>query len=226
MDSGFKYGKMAPSTKANGRTIKRMAKECSGTLMETFTRENSKTTNRTALEFFIAQTGQCTRVCGLTMCSTAKVRQAGQMAQVILETIRKEEEMELGLTSGLMATVIVANGLITPCAASVLTNGLMVVSMKALGPKILCTDKASMFGPTAESTMANMKMIRKMVQELSTGRTVANTQEAGLMASNMVKLRLQLRMANQEWVFGKGASVLAGSTNTTLTVTHRLQRGG
>ena len=130
MDSEFKYGKMAPNTKVNGKTIKRTARESSGTPMEIFTRVNSRTTSRTALEFSTAQTGRFMRVYGLMTFSTVKVKQIGPTAQVTLEIIRKEEEMGLGLTSGQTATVIVVNGLITRCVVLELTSGQTVENMK------------------------------------------------------------------------------------------------
>ena len=113
MASASRSGKMEQSIKDSGETIKPTAREHSGTQMEITMRVNSDMTNRTAMVSTLARMERSTKVSGLTMSSTDKVRLTGQMAQATSVTTCKADAMGSVPTSGTIRICTLANGMIT-----------------------------------------------------------------------------------------------------------------
>ena len=113
MASASRSGKMEQSIKDSGETIKPTAREHSGTQMEITMRVNSDMTNRTALVSTLARMERSTKVSGLTMSSTDKVRLIGQMAQATSVTTCKADATGSAPTSGTIRICTPANGMIT-----------------------------------------------------------------------------------------------------------------
>ena len=68
MDQVCKYGQMVLAMKVSGVTIKQMAKESSGMLMEIFMKENGRMTRLTAMEHTYTLMEQSTKDSGKMIC--------------------------------------------------------------------------------------------------------------------------------------------------------------
>ena len=81
MASVFKYGKMEPSTRANGRIIKLTGREPSGTQMVTTMRASFAMINQMAMVYSIALMEQFMRESGSTISNMVQDRHTGQMVR-------------------------------------------------------------------------------------------------------------------------------------------------
>ena len=109
-DSVYRSGKTVPSTKASGTTIKRMARERSGTQMVITTKANSETIKATDTVCFIAQTEPYMKESGRTTFSTAKARLTGPTAAATWAIIKRAAEMGSAHTNGATATSTAGSG--------------------------------------------------------------------------------------------------------------------
>ena len=114
MGSECKSGKMAPNIKANGRTIKLMARVLFGMLTVTFMKVNSEMINQMAMVSFTVLIAPFTREHGSMISSMDPDRPTGPTAQVTSEIIKRVVAMVLAPTNGQMATHTAVNGPIMP----------------------------------------------------------------------------------------------------------------
>ena len=85
----FKYGLMAPSTKASGVITKPMERVSSGTQMETSMKVNGKTTRPMVMVSTFMSMALDTKVTGRMICRMVPVLKAGLMAHVTTAAIGK-----------------------------------------------------------------------------------------------------------------------------------------
>lgn len=97
------------------------------------------------------------------------------------------------------------------------TFGQMGVSMKDIGRKTTCMDKAFTHGQTVESTTATTIWTRSMVMEFTTGKTEESTRDSGQVEGSMAKEGTPHQMEKYEEVFGGTENELDGSMKVLET---------
>ena len=112
MASVFKYGKMEPSTRANGRIIKLTGRVPSGTQMVTTMRASFATINQMAMVYSTALMEQFTRESGSTISNMVLDRHIGQMVRATSDTIWRGVVTALAHINGQTVIHTVENGLI------------------------------------------------------------------------------------------------------------------
>ena len=128
------YGPTIPSTKENGSTTKRMAKDSFGVQMETRTKATGRTIKPTVSE----PSNQTTARRGMSatgkmISTTDKVLKAGLTNPGSMVTSLKERRMGSAHTSGQMAHSTRVTGPTTKCVGRELTSGSMAESTLANG---------------------------------------------------------------------------------------------
>ena len=108
--SESKSGKMEQSTRASGRTTRRMGRAPSGMQMVTSTKANSAMTSQMATASFTAPMGPYMKVSGKMISNTDQVKHTGLMALAILATTRRAGATVSVPTNGPTVILIVASG--------------------------------------------------------------------------------------------------------------------
>jgi hypothetical protein len=98
----------------------------------------------------------------------------------------------------------------------------MVASMRAIGLKTTCMDKAYTLGRMGASMMATTKWIRSMDSVSTSGLMGANTRACGRMASSMEKASIPQLMGRIDVVCGKMVNASNGSTKVLVNNRHRV----
>lgn len=107
----FRFGQMGHAMKATGLTIKHKVRESSGMLMAILSKENGTMIKLTGMEFILTLTEQSMKVTGKMIFNMAMEKKFGQMDQSTKETIKRAKSMEEDSMSGLMAALMMVNGL-------------------------------------------------------------------------------------------------------------------
>ena len=140
--------------------------------------------------------GQITQVNGLMTNNTAKVKNAGQTEQSILDNMLKERNMEPDFLNGQMVQTTMEILKTTTFMVQVSTTGLMEEGTKAHGSITKCMDEESLHGRMEESMSGIMLRIKRKATAFLLGLMVVNTWEAGKMESSMEKEPTLLEMKN------------------------------
>jgi hypothetical protein len=133
MASVLRNGQVVKSISANGKTTRQMERAGSSMLMEISMPEISFMTNLTEMVYTFMLIRPNTSVNGKTICSTAKVSKAGQIAQSMLEAISSARRVAKASTIGLMVHNLKEIGSTTQSADVESTNGKMEDSTLATG---------------------------------------------------------------------------------------------
>ena len=156
MASVLRNGQVVKSISANGKTTRQMEKVGSSMLMEISMLEISFMTNPMETVYTSMLIRPNTLVNGKTICSTAKVSKAGQIAQSMLEAISSARRVAKASIIGLMVHNLKEIGSTTQSADVESTNGKMEDSTLATGKTTAWMVMVFIPGLMAEAMQASM----------------------------------------------------------------------
>ena len=203
---------MVPNTKETGCSIKHVAKESSGMLMETFSRVNGMTTRQMGMVSTSIRTELDMRVRGRMISNTDTVRKYGPITHNMRAFTMRVKSMDVDFTSGRMAQDTTENGSRIELRAMENISGKTVELTLDNGKIIICTVKVPIPGLMEGDMKANTKWIRNMDTEFTTGLMAVYIKAIGLMESNMARASTFSRQAKSKSVSGLTAKEPSGYT--------------
>ena len=203
---------MVPNTKETGCSIKHVAKESSGMLMETFSRANGMTTRQMGMVSTSIRTELDMRVSGKMISNTDTVRKYGPITHNMRAFTTRVKSMDVDFTSGRMAQDTTENGSRIELRAMENISGKTVELTLDNGKIIICTVKVPIPGLTEGDTKASTKWIRNMDTVFTTGLMAVYIKAIGLMESNMARASTFSRQAKSKSVSGLTAKEPSGYT--------------
>ena len=218
MGTEFKFGKMVPSMKGIGDSIKLAGMENSGMLMATFLKANGLTIKPTDTVSTFIKTALDTRENGKTICSMEKVKKSGLILQCMKDSIMKEKNMDTVYIFGKTAPGTMVIGMKIKSKELANTSGKMEDAIMVNGKTIICMEKESTPGLMADDMKVNTKWIRSMGTEFTNGLTTACTKATGSMESSMVKANICYKMELPKLENGSMEKELIGLMKQTMLV--------
>jgi len=113
MDAVSRCGPMALDMKASGKITRRMEKESSGMLTETYSMASGRMIRQMDTAYTHMLTELSTKATGKMIFSMDMALRLGPTVHAMKDTIKKEKSMEEALTCGQMAPNTLVTGLIT-----------------------------------------------------------------------------------------------------------------
>lgn len=183
----LKFGKMAASMLVTGKLIKPTVRVGLSMLMVTYMKVNGIMTKHrdTALMNMLMELN--TLETGKKIDSTDMELRHGLITLAMKVTTNMERSTVSVPSNGLMAHLISVNFTTITSTEKAFILGLTTENLKEIGEPIKCMEKVLSNGPTVESTLASMLMIRKKAMENLSGPMVDATEESGLMENSMAR---------------------------------------
>mmetsp|Transcript_29494 Transcript_29494/g.21948 ORF Transcript_29494/g.21948 Transcript_29494/m.21948 type:complete len:158 (-) Transcript_29494:219-692(-) len=130
-DMEFKYGLMVQNMKGNGCKVKQTDMDDLSLQMEMSMKENGLMTKLMDMVFILMQMGQSILELGLMISKKEKGLRPGQIAPLMMESIKTGKSMDLVNSYGLMVRVMKECGRTTRCTGMESSAGKMEECMKA-----------------------------------------------------------------------------------------------
>ena len=191
-----KSGKMEPSTRVTGSSIRLVAKENSGMLTAMSLKENGSMIKPMDMEFISIKTEPGMRANGKTIFSMVKVKRFGPTTPCMMVTIMRVRSTDMVCTSGKMdqGTRVIGLRIVLKVTESI--NGRMADATQDPGKTIICMAKVSTLGLTVVDMRASTKWTRSMGTAFTFGLMVVFTKVTGTMENSTVRANTYFRMVH------------------------------